>query len=60
MVFNETGTTSDHYLITFTVPCISLIFKPEWKLITSRNYKSINIENLKTDLANSNLNDIYK
>ena len=60
MVFKETGTTSDHYLITFTVPCKSLIFKPEWKLITLRNYKSINIENLKSDLANFSLNDINK
>ena len=58
MVFNETGPTSDHYLITFTAPCKSLIFKPEWKLITSRNYKNLNIGNLKSDLANFNLNDI--
>jgi len=52
-----TGTSSDHYLITFVVPCNLLISKSKYKLVHTRNYQNIDLENLKRDILNSDLYD---
>ena len=49
----ETGTTSDHYLIKFSVPFATLSSKSNWILKEKRNFCEINLDNLQNDIANS-------
>lgn len=57
-VCSNTGTSSDHFLIKFSVSCAPLQKKTSWTVIQKRNFAAINMDDLKMDIINSKLCDV--
>ena len=51
-------TTSDHYLVLFEVSISGVSLKDEDKFLNYRNFKSINIDQFRKDILNSDLIDV--